>query len=341
MITAVLFKMIQLLETEGVQDVFDSVLHHLRRPTEAIIPLLLILLILPTLHIPAEFLSLFRHALSVLFIMSTAWFSVNAVRVARDLVLFKYDIKQKDNLRAREMLTRIKLIERIVFVVILIVAAAMALMTFDKVKQLGIGILASAGIIGIVAGFSAQKTLSTVFAGLQIAVTQPIRMDDVVVVENEWGRIEEITLTYVVIKLWDLRRLILPVTYFIEKPFQNWTRISADILGTVFLYTDYTVPVQDIRQEFKRILKHTDLWDGKAANIQVTDATASAIEVRALMSAEDASKAWDLRCLVREELIAFLQARYPECLPKSRVELNPLSESARNPLGGFSRDPIR
>jgi len=194
-------------------------------------------------------------------------------------------------------------------------------MTFEKVRQLGTAILASAGIIGIILGFATQKTISTVLAGLQIAITQPIRVDDVVIIENEWGRIEEISLTYVVVRVWDLRRLVVPITYFIEKPFQNWTRVSADILGTVFIYADYTLPVQRLREELHSILRASDLWDGRAWGLQVTGTTERAIELRALMSAQDASSAWDLRCNVREKLLEFIQRNYPESLPRLRADL--------------------
>jgi small-conductance mechanosensitive channel len=186
---------------------------------------------------------------------------------------------------------------------------------------LGTAILASAGIVGLVIGFATQKTVSTVLAGLQIAITQPIRVDDVVIVESEWGRIEEITLTYVVVRLWDLRRLVVPIPYFIEKPFQNWTRVSADLLGTVFIYADYTLPVQRIREELHSILRASDLWDGRVWGLQVTGKTERAVELRALMSAPDASSAWDLRCKVREELLEFIQKNYPESLPRLRAEL--------------------
>jgi len=195
------------------------------------------------------------------------------------------------------------------------------LMTFPKVRQLGTTILASAGIIGIVVGMAAQRTIGTFIAGIQIAITQPIRVDDVVIVENEWGRIEEITLTYVVVKIWDLRRLIVPITYFIEKPFQNWTRVTADILGTVFIYVDHTVPVDSIREELQNILKKSELWDGKVCVLQVTNTSERTVELRALMSAADASTAWSLRCEVREKLIDFMKKKYPKALPKLRAEL--------------------
>lgn len=205
--------------------------------------------------------------------------------------------------------------------IIVMLAVAAMLMTFEGIEQLGKGLLASAGIAGVVIGFAAQRTLGTFVAGMQIAFTQPIRVDDVVIVEGEWGRIEEITLTYVVVKIWDLRRLILPINYFIEKPFQNWTRVSADILGTVFLYVDYTVPLEAIRQELTRLLKDHKLWDGKVNVVQVTNATERTVEVRLLVSAKDAGSAWDLRCDLREKMIDFLQREYPDALPRIRAEL--------------------
>jgi small-conductance mechanosensitive channel len=216
------------------------------------------------------------------------------------------------------------------------------LMTFERVRQLGTTILASAGVVGIVVGMAAQRTIATFIAGLQIAITQPIRVDDVVIVENEWGRIEEITLTYVVVKIWDLRRLIVPITYFIESPFQNWTRTSADILGTVFVYTDYNVPVDAIREELHNILKKSEHWDGKVCVLQVTNASERTIELRALMSAADASAAWTLRCEVREKILEFIKRKYPQALPRMRAELNRLegnynSQENNNPTNKRSK----
>jgi small-conductance mechanosensitive channel len=194
-------------------------------------------------------------------------------------------------------------------------------MSFEEFRRLGTGILASAGLAGLVVGLAAQKTLGNLLAGIQIAITQPIRIDDVVVVEGEWGRIEAITLTYVVVRIWDLRRLVLPISYFLEKPFQNWTRVSADVLGTVYLVVDYTVPVDEIRAQLDRIVRESNLWDRKVCGVQVTNASERGIEVRALVSAADSSKAWDLRCEVREKLITFLQDKYPGSLPRVRAEI--------------------
>jgi small-conductance mechanosensitive channel len=194
-------------------------------------------------------------------------------------------------------------------------------MTFPNVRQIGASMLASAGIAGLVAGIAARSTFASLIAGLQVALTQPIRLEDSVVVEGEWGWIEEIGTTYVVVRLWDLRRLIVPLTYFIEKPFQNWTRTTSDLLGTAMIYADYTVPVEEVRGELNRILNETPLWDRRAWGLQVTDLTDSTIQMRALMSASNASRAFDLRCYVRERLVHFLQEKYPQCLPTKRTKL--------------------
>ncbi|MFC1761685.1 mechanosensitive ion channel family protein [Planctomycetota bacterium] len=266
---------------------------------------------------------LFGFALIVL----VSWLIIRSVEVLRDVLTERYDIQQKDNLRARQIHTQVNILRQIITVAVIVVALGTALMLFDRGQQVGKTILASAGVIGIVAGFAAQKTIATFFAGLQIAITQPIRLDDVVIVENEWGRIEEITLTYVVVRIWDQRRLIVPVTHFIEKPFQNWTRTTAELLGTVFIYTDHTVPMDDVRTELKRILEASPHWDKRVCVLQVTNTTERSIELRALMSAADASSAWDLRCEVREKLVAFLQREHPAALPHIRAELNRLEQT--------------
>jgi small-conductance mechanosensitive channel len=241
--------------------------------------------------------------------------------VIRKLILSRYEISAKDNLEARRISTQLDVIQRVLTFLVILIAVSSILMTFDKVRQIGVSILASAGIAGVIIGFAAQRSIATLIAGIQIAITQPIRIDDVVIVENEWGRIEEITLTYVVVSIWDQRRLIVPITYFIERPFQNWTRKTAELLGTVFIYADYRAPIDELRIELKRIVAETDLWDKRVVKIQVTNATDKTIELRALVSADNSSNAWELRCLVREKLIGFLQKNYPESLPLVRVEL--------------------
>jgi len=233
-----------------------------------------------------------------------------------------YDISVRDNVRARGMHTQMRMISNIIGVFIVLLTVSFILMSFSEVRHIGASILASAGVLGIVIGFAAQKTLGNLIAGIQIAIAQPIRLDDVVIIEGEWGWIEEITLTFVVVRVWDLRRLVVPISYFLEKPFQNWTRTSADLLGTVFIYADYTVPVKEVRNELTRILESSSKWDKKVNALQVTNATDKTVELRALMSAADSPTAWVLRCEVREKLLEFLQQRFPECLPRMRIEMN-------------------
>ncbi len=255
----------------------------------------------------------------ILLIISIAWLLIASLRTIKRMLLDNFDTTQENNLRSRKFHTQFNILESVFVVMIVIIAIGAVLMLFEEVRKFGISLFASAGVAGIIIGFAAQKFIGAVIAGLQIAITQPIRLDDVVVIEGEWGRIEEITLTYVVVKIWDLRRLVVPSTYFFEKPFQNWTRTSADILGTVFIYTDYHVSFDAMREELTRVLESTPLWDKKVNVLQVTDAKQNGVEVRALMSAKDSPTAWDLRVHVREKLIEFLQKNYPESLPKTRI----------------------
>ncbi len=287
----------------------------------------LILLVLSSVMIAAqmyleEVYFPWKQIFQISFIVAFSWLLAGFVSIGRYLIGQQYDTSSPDNLKARKVYTQLRVFERIINVIIVIIAIALSLMTFEEIRNLGASILASAGVAGIIVGFAAQKVLANLLAGFQIAITQPIRLEDVVIIENEWGWIEEITLTYVVVRIWDKRRLVVPSTAFIEKPFQNWTRRSADILGTVFLYVDYTTPVQRIREKLTEILKETSLWDGKVNVLQVTNATDKAMELRALVSAKDSPTAWDLRVLVREKLIEFLQTEFPDCLPKARVELD-------------------
>lgn len=292
-----------------------------RKPTFAVTPAIVLLAVLPITRLVEPYHGYARQALALWVIVGMAAMCIRGVRAAVEYFMGQLDLAASDNLRARTTTTQLKIFERVLIVVIAILGAAMALMLFERIRQFGVSILASAGIIGITLGFAAQRTIANLFAGIQLAITQPIRIDDVVIVENEWGRIEEITLTYVVVRIWDLRRLVLPVSYFIERPFQNWTRTSADILGTVFLYMDYSVPVDAIRIKLQEIVKDAPEWDGKVCGVQVTNTTDKSVEVRALISSSDASRAWDLRCKVREGLLTFLQTTYPHALPRLRLEM--------------------
>ncbi|UCD82496.1 MAG: mechanosensitive ion channel [Desulfobacterales bacterium] len=292
-----------------------------RGPLRALLPALLLMPALPLLQFPSGVIAVMRQAIWIWIIASIAWLTISMLSVIKNFILRRYRIDAKDNLQARRMYTQLGVIERILKVLIIFLALTFILLTFERVRQIGFSLLASAGILSIILGFSAQKSLATLFAGIQIALTQPIRLDDVVIVENEWGWIEEITLTYVVVKIWDQRRLVVPISYFIEKPFQNWTRTTAEMLGTVYLYADYTLPVQEIREELQRILENTPLWDQRVGVLQVTGANERTLELRALMSAEDSPTAWSLRCHVREKLVEFMQRNFPQNLPQVRIEV--------------------
>lgn len=318
----VVFRVLAVFAQRTSSALDELAIKHFRRPARWIVVVIALRLSLDTLALPPGLENLTKTIFGIAIIALISTVLIQLTFLISDAVLLHFKVDVKDNLRARKLHTQLQVLRRIIVIVIVVIAAACILMTFPKVKQLGTAILASAGIIGIVVGLAAQKTIGTFIAGLQIAFTQPIRLDDVVIVEGEWGRIEEITLTYVVVRIWDLRRLIVPITYFIEKPFQNWTRVSADILGTVFLYVDHTVPVEAIRAELQRILEAAEWWDHKVCGLQVTNTSERTVELRALMSAADASLAWDLRCHVREKLLAFVCKNYPHTLPRLRAELD-------------------
>lgn len=244
------------------------------------------------------------------------------IRRTKQNILKRYDITVEDNLHSRKLHTQINIFEKVVIFIIVLITVASILLSFDGIRQIGIGIFASAGVAGIIIGLSAQKVVGALLAGIQIAITQPFRIDDAVLVENEWGWIEEINLTYVVVRIWDKRRLVLPSTYFLEKPFQNWTRTNADIIGTVFLYTDYTIDFEELRTELTRLLNLSPLWDKNVNVLQVTDSKETTIEIRILVSAKNSPTSWDLRVYIREKMISFIQAKYPDSLPKTRITLS-------------------
>lgn len=260
--------------------------------------------------------------LYVALIIAFALLFIKISEFIKSLLYIRFDVNVTDNLDERKARTQIDFLQKLVSLLIIFIATAVILMSFSRVRELGTSILASAGIAGLIIGLAAQKSISNLLAGFQIAFTQPIRLDDVVIVENEWGRIEEITLSFVVVKIWDQRRLVLPISYFLEKPFQNWTRISSDILGTVFIYTDYTIPVDELRKELTRILTHegNTLWDKKVGIIQITNTSEKGIELRILISSTNASLNWDLKCLVREQMITYIQKNFQDCLPRIRLE---------------------
>ncbi len=259
--------------------------------------------------------------IDVLLTISFAFILIGFVNVGQDYTMNMYDLKKENNLKERKIRTQLQFLRKLLITIIIILTVCAILLSFENMRKLGAGLLTGVGLSGIIIGFAAQKSLGNLLAGLQIAFTQPIRIDDVLIVEGEWGRVEEINLTYVVLNIWDKRRLILPINYFIENPFQNWTRKSSDLLGVVFLYLDHTAPINEMREELKRILKDAPLWDGNVAVVQVTDVTEHNIQVRILVSAANSGQAFELRCIVREKLIEFIQKNYPTALPKTRADI--------------------
>ena len=295
-----------------------------------IVPVIGIIFALPILNLPAEYADVVKKGTSILLIVAIALIAIKAVGVGEQFVLTQFDIKAADNLQARKVYTQVHVISKMAYVIIGLFTIASILMLFEEVRRFGTSILASAGVVGIIIGFAAQKTIANLFAGFQIAMTQPIRLDDVVIVEGEWGRVEEISLTYVTIRIWDERRLVVPLGYFIDKPFQNWTRTSAELLGSVFVWVDYTLPLDDIRKALKEIIEPNPLWDKRFWNLVVTDATEKTMQIRVLVTTADSGKGWDLRCEVREKLIAYIQKNYPQCLPQFRTQ-----------LGGADKSPLK
>jgi small-conductance mechanosensitive channel len=306
-----------------------------RRPTRLTAVVAAIAFVHPIAPLTPDQAAIVNRILLFGMVVLLAWTAHIALHVWTVVYLRRFKLDSSDNLHARKHVTQAHILQRVVTTLIIGVAIAACLMTFDGVRQYGISLLASAGAAGIIAGLALQPVLKNLFAGIQLAITQPIRIDDALLVEGEWGNVEEITATYVVIRVWDLRRLILPLSYFIERPFQNWTREEATLIGSVFLYLDYSVPIDAVRAKVEEIVKATPLWDKRVVNVQVTDFKEATMEVRILASAADSGRTFDLRCEIREKLISFLQAHYPTSLPKQRAELVTLGGRGRS----FGREP--
>jgi small-conductance mechanosensitive channel len=326
LVDKILFRAIRRVAARTSTALDDIVVRYVHSPLKLIIPLLAVIAVLPTLFLPDYLEGNLRHFLGLCLVAAFAWLAIALVAVIEEFVAARYSIEAPDNLTARRIRTQTVVLRRILVVLICLMAIAVALMSFPSIRQIGASLLASAGLAGLVIGLAARPVIANLLAGIQLALSGPMRLDDVVIVEGEWGRIEEITTTYIVVRIWDLRRLVVPLSYFIEKPFQNWTRSSSELLGTVFLYTDYSVPVDDVRSELRRILENSGMWDGKVWGLQVTNATDRTVELRALMSAPDSGRAWDLRCHVREALIGYLQRKYPQSLPRVRTDITELPE---------------
>lgn len=306
---------------KSVSPTHHQTLRRFRKPAFWILVVLAAMAAVPTFGISSQADAITEHVLHIIFIVFLAWLLICGVYAIQDLLLRRYDISLADNLRARQVRTQMAVMRRLAIGFVGLLALGLILYTFNHTRlwQAGAGLLASAGLASLALAAAAKTTVSNLLAGIQIALTEPIRIDDVVIVDGQWGRIEEITAAYVVVCIWNLQRLIVPLSYFIENPFQNWTRTSANLIGTCYIYADYSCPIGPLREEYLRVLKSTELWDGKAQVLQVTDLLEQTMQIRALMSAADSGKLFDLRCYVREKMIAFLQQNYAQHLPKQRI----------------------
>lgn len=292
-----------------------------RMPASFALPLLTLQLALRSAPDELAYIGSIRQLSTILLIGAVTWLLMRIVQGIETAVTLARPTDMSDNLAARRIQTQTKVLSQVVRSVIGLLGFGMALMTIPDVREIGASLLASAGVAGIVAGLAARPVLGNLLAGMQIAFSQPIRIDDVVIVDGEWGSIEEITSTYVVVKIWDERRLIVPLQWWIEHPFQNWTRSSANLLGSVFLWVDFRMPLAPVREALERICQDSPLWDGRVCKVQVTETSDRAMQLRCLVSTANASHGWDLRCLVREELMALLQRDYPQYLPRLRADV--------------------
>lgn len=306
--------------------IVDALQKRLKGTVFLFIPLIILYIVVPGLNISDDLIVTIREVLQVLIIASATIVAIRLLNVAQDVLFHRFDTAEEDNLRARQARTQIIFLKKLAILIVVVLALAVVLLSFENVRQYGATLLTSAGVAGIIIGFAAQKTIANLLAGFQIAFTQPIKIEDAVIIEGEWGWIEEINLTYVVVKIWDLRRLIVPITYFTDTPFQNWTRSSAQLLGSVFLYTDYTLPLDELRKKFDEVLDGTKLWDREGKSVQVTDSSESTMTIRLLMTARNSPTAWELRCHVREQMIQWIQNNYPASLPRSRTEISKFPE---------------
>jgi len=318
----VVFRLLRRKEKESTDGRWRNIQQYLSHPARAIFFITCLLIVLPAVpRVPAAVETLIRQGLVMALVAALGWFAVGCIYVLQAATLRRYDLGAENNVRARRVHTQFQLFRRMLISFVVIIDIGALLWTFNdpRIWHYGSGLLASAGVASIILATAAKSTVANFLAGLQIAITEPIRIDDVVVVQGEWGRVEEINSAYVVIKVWDLRRLIVPLSYFIENSFQNWTRESADIMGTSFLYVDYSIPVEDLRQQLNTIVHPSHLWDQKVCGMQVTNLTEHSMEIRCLVSSRNASENFDLRCLVREQMTAWIQQHHPAAFPTTRI----------------------
>ncbi|MCC4633661.1 MULTISPECIES: mechanosensitive ion channel family protein [Xanthomonas] len=310
-------------------------------PAAFILPLLFLGIATEATPLSGKALAAVQHLLHVGIVGCVTWLLVRAVAAGEMAILRSNPIEVSDNLTARRIQTQTRVLSRVVMGTVILLGISVVLLGFEQVRQIGKTLLASAGIIGLVAGIAAKPVFGNLIAGLQIALTQPIRLDDVVIVEGEWGRIEEIGSSYVVVRIWDERRMVVPLTWFIENPFQNWTRASADLLGTAFLWLDYRTPIAAVRAELERICHSEPLWDGRVCVTQITDTSDNTIQVRLLVSARNSGDAFDLRCVVRERMIDFLTREHAYALPRIRAEIAAQEKPVSLAAGPISPESVR
>lgn len=308
--------------------IVDKLVAYGQRPVQFLLPLLLLQIAAGSAPDALFLIDPLRHFLSIALLAALTFLGLRLVKGIAEAVISQHPADIADNLRARSVHTQTRVLSRTVMTLVVLIGVGSILMTFPSVSQIGTSLLASAGVAGLVAGIAARPVLGNLIAGLQIALTQPIRLDDVLIVEGEWGKVEEITGSYVVVRIWDERRLIVPLEWFIQNPFENWTRSAAHLTGTVFLWVDYAMPLEPLRQELQRICRSAPEWDGRLCLLQVTDTTERAMQVRILVSAGDASRAWDLRCRVREALVAYIHGAYAEYLPRLRASVEKITDAA-------------
>lgn len=295
--------------------------HVARGPSRLFAVFLALLVLARTSALPLEWRGAVAQVAVAALVALAGWTVILLVGELAERSVRDYSLGDEDDLAARKAVTQVRVLKRTAQIVLGLLTAAAVLSTVEEVRRYGVSLFASAGAAGLVLGFAARPVLANLIAGVQIALTQPIRLEDVVVVEGEWGRIEEIAPTYVVVRIWDLRRLVVPLSHFIEQPFQNWTRETAHIIGTVVWYLDYTAPVGAIRARFEEVVRASPLWDGQVVALQVVETDRETIHLRGLMSARNATLAWDLRCEVREAMVVWLQETHPEALPRVRAEI--------------------
>lgn len=338
----VLFRLLRRQQTEMQQRTL-GIRKHLARPARVVLLTIGCLIILPNLsHLPDPISARIEQLLECLLVVFVGWLAIGVVYVLEAFTLGRFDTTVADNLRARRVHTQMHFIRRALIGLVLLLDLGMLLWSLhdERLWKFGTGILASAGLASILLAMAAKSTASNLIAGLQIALTEPIRIDDVVVIEGEWGRIESITSTYVTVKIWDQRNLVIPLSYFLEHPFQNWTRNTSDLMGTAFLYVDYTAPVELLREELARIVRASPLWDGRVCGLQVTNLTERTMELRCLVSSADSGENFDLRCLVREKMLEYMRNNCPEALPSARLAVRQEVAGSGEAASSLLRGPV-